>query len=136
MKCLTISQPFASLIADGEKWIENRRWPTNYRGMLAIHAGKGMQYLDRDELVAYPTGCIVAIARLTACKELAVLDMTRAHEKPHGCSRTISQILQHQYTEGPFCWVLEDVLKLETSIAYRGAQGLFEVPDELLPVRI
>lgn len=50
MKALTISQPYASLIANGEKWIENRRWETLYRGKLAIHAGKGTQYLDRDEL--------------------------------------------------------------------------------------
>jgi len=50
MKALTISQPYASLIASGEKWVENRSWPTGYRGPLAIHAGKGTQYLDRREL--------------------------------------------------------------------------------------
>lgn len=48
MKALTISQPFASLIASGEKWIENRIWYTSYRGPLAIHAGKGLQYLSRQ----------------------------------------------------------------------------------------
>ena len=29
MKALTISQPFAFLIADGQKPVENRSWPTN-----------------------------------------------------------------------------------------------------------
>ncbi len=67
MKALTISQPFASLIADGEKWIENRTWQAFYRGRLAIHAGRGTQYLDKEELAEYPTGCIVAFATLTGC---------------------------------------------------------------------
>jgi len=37
MKALTISQPYASLIVSGKKWVENRTWGTSYRGMLAIH---------------------------------------------------------------------------------------------------
>jgi hypothetical protein len=39
MKCLTLHQPWASLIVEGVKRIETRSWPTNYRGPLAIHAG-------------------------------------------------------------------------------------------------
>jgi len=74
MKALTISQPFASLIASGEKWIENRRWETKYRGPLAIHAGKGTQYLDRAQLAGYPAG-VVAVANLAACFRLADLDL-------------------------------------------------------------
>lgn len=35
MKALTMSQPFASMIANGTKWIENRVWPTSYRGPIA-----------------------------------------------------------------------------------------------------
>lgn len=40
MKALTIRQPWASLIAAGVKTIETRSWSTEYRGPLAIHAGK------------------------------------------------------------------------------------------------
>ncbi len=54
IKALTISQPYASLIASGEKWIENRTWPTAHRGKLAIHAGVGTQYLNKSELAKYP----------------------------------------------------------------------------------
>ncbi|MDY6803498.1 MAG: ASCH domain-containing protein [Cyanobacteriota bacterium] len=39
-KVLTIKQPWAWLIAEGIKTIENRTWKTNYRGPLGIHAGK------------------------------------------------------------------------------------------------
>jgi hypothetical protein len=39
MKALTVKQPWASLIAAGIKDVENRSWPTRYRGPLLIHAG-------------------------------------------------------------------------------------------------
>jgi hypothetical protein len=40
MKSITIIQPWATLIALGEKKYETRGWPTKHRGPLAIHAGK------------------------------------------------------------------------------------------------
>ncbi len=42
MKALTLTQPYATLIAIGAKRIETRSWATSYRGPLAIHAGKGL----------------------------------------------------------------------------------------------
>lgn len=44
--CLSIRQPWAWLIVNGYKDIENRDWPTRFRGRIYIHAGKAM---DRDE---------------------------------------------------------------------------------------
>ena len=40
MKALSIMQPWSWLIVAGYKDIENRSWPTNYRGPVLIHAGK------------------------------------------------------------------------------------------------
>jgi hypothetical protein len=40
MKALSIQQPWAWLIVQGMKDIENREWSTLYRGFLLIHAGK------------------------------------------------------------------------------------------------
>lgn len=40
MKALSIQQPWAWLIANGRKDIENRSWPTKFRGEFLIHAGK------------------------------------------------------------------------------------------------
>lgn len=40
MKVLTIKQPWAALIIDGQKDIENRSWATKVRGRVLIHAGK------------------------------------------------------------------------------------------------
>lgn len=46
MKVLSIRQPWAWLIVNGHKDIENRTWSTRFRGEVLIHASKGM---TRDE---------------------------------------------------------------------------------------
>jgi hypothetical protein len=40
MKAITIKQPWAFLIVEGVKDIENRTWKTNFRGRVLIHASK------------------------------------------------------------------------------------------------
>ncbi len=112
IKALTISQPYASLI--GEKWIENRCWNTNYRGLLAIHAGKGTQYLTKSELAAYPTGCVIKIARLAACvSKQTILDRYDAMPDYFipGTGKPWLEAAQHKHCEGPFCWILDRVGK-------------------------
>ena len=74
MKVITIKQPWATLIAKGYKEYEFRTWKTKYRGDILIHAGK---QIDKDALkrfssynLDYPTGKIIAKAKLTACLEV------------------------------------------------------------------
>ncbi len=71
MKVITIKQPYASLIAKGYKEYEFRTWKTNYRGDILIHAGKGVdkEALKRFENLNldYPSGCIIAKAKITDC---------------------------------------------------------------------
>lgn len=128
MKALTISQPFASMIADGVKWIENRTWPTVYRGDLAIHAGKGKQYLDRHELAKLPNGCVIAIANLVACVHIDDIESIRKLkplEKVPGTTMTWLQLGRHEHAEGPWCWVLENVRQID-HVPCKGAQGLWD----------
>lgn len=42
MKALSIRQPWAWLIVNGYKDIENRSWNTKYRGQVLIHAASGL----------------------------------------------------------------------------------------------
>lgn len=42
MTALSIRQPWAWLIVNGYKSIENRSWAARFRGRLLIHAGKAM----------------------------------------------------------------------------------------------
>lgn len=93
MKAITLTQPYASLVALGAKRIETRSWATKYRGPLAIHAGAGpgslgwmqMQHLcrnvepfkntlahllnDRHPAYVLPLGAIVATCKLLDCVE-------------------------------------------------------------------
>jgi len=77
MKALSIQQPWAWLIVNGHKDIENRDWPTRFRGRIYVHAGKK---LDKDAIdyirKAYPEvplpeafelGGIVGEATVTGC---------------------------------------------------------------------
>jgi len=41
-KVLTLTQPWATLVAIGAKKCETRSWSTSYRGDLLIHAAKGL----------------------------------------------------------------------------------------------
>lgn len=51
MKTITIKQPYADVIVEGIKDIENRTWPTKFRGRVLIHAS-AMQVKARN--VNYP----------------------------------------------------------------------------------
>ncbi len=129
MRAITVSQPFASLIASGEKWIENRTWPTVYRGKLAIHAGKGTQYLDRQQLRQYPTGAVIAVAELVACYSIEQImandaDPTMRKQRIDGSIWNWSEAARHQHAEGPFCWILQGIQSI-APVQCRGFQGLW-----------
>jgi len=74
MKALSINQPWAWLIVNGHKAVENRDWDTKYRGEFLIHAGKKIDHYaygflkDTDIVVPPPdkieTGGIVGKACL------------------------------------------------------------------------
>lgn len=126
MKALTICQPYAELIARGDKPIENRTWGTRYRGPLAIHAGKSRAWLSIDDddpranygvdVTAISFGAVVAVARLRGCCRIEDLPL---------------DLRDHMHAEGPWCWILEDVQRLPMPIACNGAQGLWEWQDSI-----
>lgn len=47
---LSVRQPWAWLIVNGYKDVENRNWPTRFRGPVLIHAGKAWGPDERDVL--------------------------------------------------------------------------------------
>jgi len=126
MKALSVHQPWGWAIAHGPKRIENRTWFSRYRGPVLIHAARNPNTLKRatvdawrellpglpavDELVY---GAIIAVARL---KRIDPVERCRGQ----------------LFAQGPFCWQLDDVYPLQP-IPYRGAQGLFEIPLDVLP---
>lgn len=122
MKALSILQPWAWLIVNGHKDIENRTWQTRFRGELLIHAGKKWGREQREDLEAvrqafpsialpdsFDLGCIVGSARVVDCVD---------------CSESA-------WFNGPFGFVLEDRRPAQQPIPYRGQLGFFEVPVEV-----
>jgi hypothetical protein len=138
MKAITICQPFAHLIClpddDPEaKRVENRTWTTDYRGPIAIHAGKSRVWLEDGDEEKYPGmvyGAVVAIAQLRFC--FLYEEVARGGDSY--VLRRWPWLAHHQHVEGPCCWLLAEVRPLAEPIPYRGAQGLFEIPDRDLEV--
>ena len=121
MKALTICQPYAEMIASGEKRIENRTWYTGYRGPLAIHAGKSLGYLRLADMKRWPDmvfGAIIAVGRLVACVPVNVWrDLHRPNHR------------DWKYAEGPWCWLLRDVRRLDRPIPCSGKLRLWALSD-------
>ena len=76
MKVLTIKQPWATLIMQGDKRFEFRSWQTKYRGDLLIHAGKGIDKEAMKRLEKYlpeelPYGKILGKVKLVDCIKMS-----------------------------------------------------------------
>lgn len=53
VKVISVRQPWAWLIVNGYKDIENRTWATTHRGPVLIHAAKGLTPIEFDLADAY-----------------------------------------------------------------------------------
>jgi hypothetical protein len=104
MKALSIKQPWANMIAAGEKTIETRTWATPYRGQLLIVSSK------KPDIE--PAGFALATAVLVDCRP-----MTKADELAACCPT---------YADAQ-AWVLRDVRRIHP-FPVCGQLGLFEVP--------
>lgn len=129
MKALSIKQPWAWLIVNGIKPIENRDWHCNYRGPLLIHAGKnvdrdGMAWLTLNwtnlglhtlikayskpmpDIMTAELGGIVGMVQMTDC--------VRTHPSP--------------FFFGPYGFVMENPQLLPFK-PWRGQLKIFEGPN-------
>lgn len=124
MKAITLWQPWASLIAWGEKRYETRSWGTVYRGDIAIHAGLHLEKnvvfwhtIHRDyDLINVPLGMIVAIARLEHVIRIDRGLIAREFEK---------ELTVGEWRPGRWAWYLTDIRPLDEPVPARGKQGLW-----------
>jgi hypothetical protein len=143
IKAVTLTQPWASLIALGAKRIETRSWRTHYRGPLAIHAAKGLptglrigQELvlgdwrverDRGGLILrnadpefrpyrLPTSVIVAVTTLFQVRSTDSLE----------CAPSDEERALGDYSTGRYAWSLSNIAPLTTPVhGVRGRLGLW-----------
>ena len=145
MRGLTLTQPWATLIAIGENSIETRSWGTLYRGELVIHSAKGFPrdarelcaespyrevlaaagYLDADDL---PRGEIIAVANL-----VDVMRFTRSSQNEVRARAQRGEFPPHEadfgdFSSGRYGWVLENVVRLPKPMPFKGMLGLWHLP--------
>jgi ASCH domain len=128
MKIISIRQPWASLIVTGGKNVqtgaielkdvENRTWPTRYRGPVLIQASQRHDSVGLDDIERrfgvrlggdLPLGGIVGLTEIVDCV------------RPH-CSKW--------YAAGHYAFVLANSRPLPF-IRWKGALSLRSAPDEL-----
>lgn len=137
MKAISLWQPWASLWCAGPKIHETRHWPTSHRGWLAVHAAK--RKIDDfsgdpiDKICSHvfgphwgmelPLGAIVGVVNIVDCltTEDAALGL---EDDDYECG---------DFSPGRFAWKRKQFIRLGDPIPYRGAQGIFTVPDDILP---
>lgn len=113
IRCLSVRQPWASLIVNGTKTIENRSWRTHYRGPLLIHASRTV---DRDACRVHgldpeslPTGVIIGM--------VTVADCTPPQEP---CRSKWAEPDQYH-------WLLTDPQRFRHPVPFTGRVGFFKV---------
>jgi hypothetical protein len=120
MKALSIRQPWAELIVAGLKDIENRMWPTDYRGPVLIHAGMKIEPIDADlrEWI----------------KRISGFDLPQAGDLPRGGivgQVEIVDLVQSSaspWFSGPYGFVLANARRLPFR-SMPGQPGIFDVPE-------
>jgi hypothetical protein len=121
MKALTIRQPWAWLIMEGRKRIENRTWQASYRGPLLIHAGvyyKKKEYNDICERVKRLRDIDIPIKD--------DLDFGGIVGKVNLVGIVAPQFEGEPFEEGPYCWLLSDPERI-SFVPFKGKLGLFDV---------
>lgn len=136
MKAISLWQPWASLWLSDAKVHETRHWSTPYRGWLVVHAAKrriddfGGDRVDDicDGIWGHhwglelPRGALIGAVKLTDCRQMKFT--APAHEEDYECG---------DWSDERYAWRRGAFVVYEQPIPYRGQQGFFEVPDNILP---
>lgn len=117
MKALTVKQPWAWAICRGIKPVENRSWPTAYRGPVLIHAGK-----RRENIAELPDG--------TPIPEHLDLGAIIGYGIIKDCVPVES--VSNVFATGPWCWIISSPIIFPEPIFCRGQLGLWNPVSSVL----
>ncbi len=121
MRALTVRQPWAWAIAHG-KDIENRDWSTCIRGVIAIHAAKGMthyEYLSNQSFIEGNAAILPPLERIVRGAIIGTVEIV-------DCVTTSDSV----WFEGPCGFVLKGFQPCEP-VPCKGALGFWTVPEEI-----
>lgn len=117
MRTLSIRQPWASLIAFGEKSVEVCSWSTSFRGRLLIHAS-GRDIIEDG--LTLPAGYAIATVEVVDVRPLTEADLEAA--------------CLEELPDGPcFAWVLQDAQQIEP-VPCKGRLNLWDADIAPVPL--
>ncbi|MDZ4263777.1 MAG: ASCH domain-containing protein [Pseudomonadota bacterium] len=139
MKAITLFDPWATLVVLGQKQFETRSWPTNHRGLLAIHVSKTSGF---DELATvepflsvfkgmahwHAPGCIIGTVEVMDCWQVPGRTIPSSFA---GQPISVKERAFGDFSPGRYAWMLKNPRRLATPIPCRGRQGLWNVPPEI-----
>lgn len=126
MRAISIMQPWAWLIVNGHKDVENRTWLTRVPGRVLIHAGKR---LDREALEDLRAGIHPVSGRRMVAPFDLPLNFARGGIV--GEAEIVGCVSQHpsEWFVGPYGFLLREARPLPFRPCL-GALGFFEVEGE------
>lgn len=138
MLALSIRQPWASLILKAGKDIENRAWPTKYRGRILVHAAQGMTRAEHEDAIHFAVAAIRAQPRRegpTKMVTLRELGFDFDELQRGGVVGTVEIVdcvrdSLSPWFVGPCGFVLRDPQPLPF-VPLKGRLGFFDVPESV-----
>lgn len=155
MRCLTLTQPWAGLVASGIKLIENRPRHIvrreDFGRPFALHAGSKIdesvyrrireaatelfldEHLTEEQLPAWYrlsriTGAVIAVATIDAAFDADSLSEDALATEVERAGLHEDQI---RWAFGPVCYVLRDIQVLAQPVPHRGLQGFVRLPPHI-----
>ena len=132
--CLSVRQPWAWLIVNGWKNVENRTWSTNVRGRILIHASKGMTRFEYEFFIETAHNISLTHPFPLGLTVPAFEDLPRGGIV--GQARLWNVVTEHDspWFFGRIGLVLRNAEPLPF-VPLNGALGFFSVPAKLIGAR-
>jgi hypothetical protein len=162
MKILTLTEYWASLMANGFKRVETRSWGTDYRGPILNHAAKGFprevrQMITREPFKSKLAECLPPIlnssdvlpGRVLSRHDLVDVVPTRwlvesdeAAAKDYRYDLGLGSIAAGgtrqfeiefgDYSDGRWAWITRNLRRAAKPFPFKGALGLRDFPLDVL----
>ena len=124
MKVLTIRQPWATLIMQGNKRFEFRSWQTKYRGELLIHAGKNIDKEECNRLKKYLPEKLILGKILGKVK---LVDCIKCNQEfKDMCLKENNDVYAKSTFTEKYAWQLTDMQIFDEPIEAKGKLSLWE----------
>ena len=136
IRCISLHEPWATLVTLGEKKIETRGWSTDYRGRLAIHAAKTTKHLDEMHnapfFVALTCHGITRPSQLPFGTLLCIveLDWIQPTEIIRG-KLSEKELAFGDYSDGRFAWGLRLTRVFDQPIPMKGHQRFWNWDEKI-----